>query len=710
MSKKNFTKLLFESPSVLNGEEKELTRNDFDFERRLGEGAFGQVWRVRHKLTSKQYALKQVLKEKVTKMIPQFRREVLIMYELNHPHIIKLYNHFEDEKSFYLIMEMAEGGNLFHRLYRERTFLEPVAAQYFREIILAVEYLHSHVPAIIHRDIKPENILLDKDGRLKLTDFGWSNYYSAESGAPRYTTCGTLEYLPPEIVSETGHSTAADIWCMGILLYEMLTGGTPFKSGKRDNMLASIVQAKAKYPMNMSPLAKDLISHCLERDPSRRPTATECKEHRWLLEHPPIRETITQDAIPKVLPENIDAPKITCGYEVINKQEDTKEAKEEISEPDKPIPDSSYKKSIHMLKDNISNKAEDLQKTKSILNKQIQEIAQANTRIKELEDKIQEGKNEFSRLVVSEKECLLKISDLNLDLEKYASSTDMTSLVEQVNSKNKEFIEKAQQVKLFQKTLENTRESVKTKTIEVSEKEKELRACESYLKKIKEDSSVCKIEKHSEISSLVTNAEVLRSQVERKYQSLHSLGKEESLIARDLMNYVQEKLDDLNGTSKHAIDKKLSEIMEEVLEKEQMLLEAKLEYDDKKAKIIQSIRNNKENLIKAAKQNTEKAIKSKAEKSEILREKIKEKLNEARISELKFYIEPIQIDHEKEKIRSMKRALKKLNKSMESITEERKMLKEVTEKKRAEVEDIEMEIGKAKVALLDKGLFLLMKK
>eukprot|EP00358_Blepharisma_japonicum_P000822 CAMPEP_0202950098 /NCGR_PEP_ID=MMETSP1395-20130829/19175_1 /ASSEMBLY_ACC=CAM_ASM_000871 /TAXON_ID=5961 /ORGANISM="Blepharisma japonicum, Strain Stock R1072" /LENGTH=467 /DNA_ID=CAMNT_0049653879 /DNA_START=690 /DNA_END=2090 /DNA_ORIENTATION=+ len=467
-------------------------------------------------------------------------------------------------------------------------------------------------------------------------------------------------------------------------------------------MLASIVQAKAKYPLNMSPLAKDLISHCLERDPSRRLTATDCKEHRWLLEHPPIRETITQDAIPKALPENIDAPKITCGYEVINKQEDSKEVKDDISEPDKPIPDSSYKKSIHMLKDNISNKAEDLQKTKSILNKLMQEIAQANIKIKELEDKIQEGKNEFSRLVVSEKECLLKISDLNLDLEKYASSTDMTSLVDQVNNKNKEFIEKTQQVKLFQKTLENTRESVKAKTIEVSEKEKELRACEGYLKKIKEDSSVCKIEKNSEISSLVTNAEVLRSQVERKYQSLHSLGKEESLIARDLMNYVQEKLDDLNGTSKHAIDKKLSQIMEEVLEKEQLMLEAKLEYDDKKAKIIQSIRNNKENLIKTAKQNAEKATKTKAEKSELLREKIKEKLNEARISELKFYIEPIQIDHAKEKIRSMKRTLKKLNRSMESITEERNMLKEVTEKKRAEVEDIEMEIGKAKVALLDK--------
>ena len=117
------------------------------------------------------YALKQVPKEKVSKMLSQFRREVYIMYEINHPHIIKLFNHFEDDKFFYLIMELAE-GNLFHKLYREKQFLERVAAQYFREVLLAVEYLHSHIPAIIHRDIKPENILLDKEGRIKLTDFG----------------------------------------------------------------------------------------------------------------------------------------------------------------------------------------------------------------------------------------------------------------------------------------------------------------------------------------------------------------------------------------------------------------------------------------------------------------------------------------------------------------------------------------------------------
>ena len=181
-----------------------------NFEKKLGDGAFGHVWKVRHKITKEVYAIKQVPKEKVLKMQTQFRREVYIMYNLNHPHIAKLYNHFEDEKSFYLIMEFCEGGNLFQRLHRQKYFMEFEAGQIFREVLLAVEYLHSHVPAIIHRDIKPENILLDKDNRIKLIDFGWSNYYSSEV-EPRTTICGTPEYLPPEIVEQRTHDTSADV-------------------------------------------------------------------------------------------------------------------------------------------------------------------------------------------------------------------------------------------------------------------------------------------------------------------------------------------------------------------------------------------------------------------------------------------------------------------------------------------------------------------
>jgi serine/threonine protein kinase len=234
MARRQFKRLLFESPSSASGEERELQYDDFDFERRLGEGAFGIVWRAKHKVTGQLYAVKQVGKEKVMQMLPQFKREVRIMYEMSHVHIVKLYNHFEDDQNFYLIMELAD-SNLYTQLNREKQFLERVAAQYFREAVLAVEYLHSHAPPIIHRDIKPENILLDRNGRIKLTDFGWSNYSSETT--TRLTLCGTMEYLPPEMVTQTGHDTAADIWCLGVLLFEMLAGYTPFKNNEQNKLL-----------------------------------------------------------------------------------------------------------------------------------------------------------------------------------------------------------------------------------------------------------------------------------------------------------------------------------------------------------------------------------------------------------------------------------------------------------------------------------------
>ena len=170
LNRKPHRKLLYQPPP-LDGE-KETCKTDYSFELKLGDGAFGQVWRIKHKKTSKLYACKQVAKEKVMKMLDQFRREVLIMYELFHPNIIRLYHHFEDTKYFYLVMELAEGGNLFQKLATEKTFMEKSAFQYFSEVLSAVEYLHSHVPSIIHRDIKPENILISKAGNLKLTDFG----------------------------------------------------------------------------------------------------------------------------------------------------------------------------------------------------------------------------------------------------------------------------------------------------------------------------------------------------------------------------------------------------------------------------------------------------------------------------------------------------------------------------------------------------------
>ncbi|CAG9327071.1 unnamed protein product [Blepharisma stoltei] len=729
MNKKNFTKLLFESPSVFNGEEKELQRSDFDFERKLGDGAFGQVWRIKHKATNKLYALKQVPKQNVAKMIPQFKRELLIMYELNHPHIIKLYNHFEDEKNFFLIMELAEGGNLYHRLYRERNFLEKVAAQYFREVLLAVEYLHMHVPAIIHRDIKPENILLDKDGRIKLTDFGWSNYYSTDTNAPRFTTCGTLEYLPPEMVQETGHSTAADIWCLGVLLYEMLTGTTPFRTPAKDQMLNNIVNAKVKFPLNFPPLAKELVTKMLEKNPADRITATETKNDRWLTEIPPIRETMVQEPVLKSLKSIMGPEVVTEGYKVINEEppnenkepifssEDNatittaateSEAKEEAKEEEKEEPKyntTPFKQNIKKLQKKISLKVEETIKTKASIRESLQGIATFNQKVKELEEKITEKRKELATLFSAEKEMLLKLSDINFELERIQSSNETAILLEKITNMQKDLMEKTAEVKVYKKNLENIRTDVKQKTMDINERDKNLSSLQLYLKKIKDEILQSKYNKRSELSELEINAEILKSQLEQKDRYYSDPSNGSYFSSKEMMDYVQKRLDELKCYKRDQLKKKIDEAHEFQLDKEQELAEMKIEYEDKKAEIIQNNRKIREEAIRKIKKRNEDSLSKRKNFKEEIRNKLIQKLNEFRNAESQYYIDPIEIDKHKKRLRRRTKRLERLYSEMSQIRTEREMMKEVLSLKKREVEDLEMEIGTAKIKLLGKQFF-----
>lgn len=304
-------RLLFISPSVASGAEREPQVSDFDTieNKALGEGAFGEVFKVRHKETQIEYAIKVISKEKVrsSNMLQQIRREIRIMYSLTHPHIIKLYNHFEDDRNFYLILELAAGGTLWKRMARFGSFDEATAGQYLREVILAVEYLHSRDPPVIHRDIKPENLLLDKegrDGRIKLADFGWSNFFN--DCRNRKTYCGTLDYLAPEMIKQQGHDTNLDIWNLGVLLYEMLTGDAPFKASTQQAMFEKILRVKIEFPKSFSPLAKDLVLRLLRANPDERLSLEDLMRHAWMVTNQPIRPTITQQLVKEALPCNIE--------------------------------------------------------------------------------------------------------------------------------------------------------------------------------------------------------------------------------------------------------------------------------------------------------------------------------------------------------------------------------------------------------------------
>jgi serine/threonine protein kinase len=289
-------RLLILSPTVSECLEREANKDDFEAldDKALGKGGFGHVWKVRYKSTGKIYAVKVMNKDYIRKenMVDQINREIEIMYRTDHPHIIKLYNHYEDDENFYLIMHCAGKGQLYSQLKRMKRLDERTVAQYMREVFSAVKYLHSLKPPIIHRDIKPENVLLDSDGRAKLADFGWSNFY--DENKKRETYCGTPEYLAPEMVTKSGHNEAIDIWSLGILMFELLAGRPPFVyKGDPSALYADIRALKIKWTDDFPMMAKNLISKVLKVKPSERLTITEIMDHPWFKDTPLLRPILS---------------------------------------------------------------------------------------------------------------------------------------------------------------------------------------------------------------------------------------------------------------------------------------------------------------------------------------------------------------------------------------------------------------------------------
>ncbi|KAJ1354644.1 hypothetical protein KIN20_011638 [Parelaphostrongylus tenuis] len=210
--------------------------DDFDIGRPLGRGKFGSVFIARSKEEKIVVALKVLFKEQIFKhnVAHQVKREIEIQYHLRHPNILQLKGYFHDQQRVYIILEFAEGGELYERMKKKVRLDEAEAAKYVRQLADALSYCH--VRRVIHRDIKPENILLDRKGNAKIADFGWA-VVSADSR--RETLCGTLDYLPPEMISGKTHDHTVDNWAIGILLHEMLVGRPPFEFPEKEENDAS---------------------------------------------------------------------------------------------------------------------------------------------------------------------------------------------------------------------------------------------------------------------------------------------------------------------------------------------------------------------------------------------------------------------------------------------------------------------------------------
>ena len=254
----------------------------------IGRGGYGKLYLAKNKKDNKEYAIKYVSKKKMQSVGVDYsiiKREIDIHIRITHPRIIKLYSYLEDRYNFYLAMEYAPKGTLYQLIQQKRGMCEEEAFYYFIQVASAIHFLHENGYA--HRDIKPENILLDGKG-IKLCDFGWCvNVAKGE----RTTFCGTYEYMAPEMINDEFYDMGIDIWSLGVLLYEMIHGYSPFRANRfikdakkaQVEIFINIKNNNYRINKNISSECVDLIDKLLTTDTSKRIKIDELFNHPWVV-------------------------------------------------------------------------------------------------------------------------------------------------------------------------------------------------------------------------------------------------------------------------------------------------------------------------------------------------------------------------------------------------------------------------------------------
>ena len=488
-------RLLALSPTVAAGIERECTKDDFYTEgnKEIGKGGFSSVWKVSHISTGKVYVIKLMNKQNIIRenIIEQINREVAILYKVNHPHIIKLINHFEDEQNVYLIMELGAKGQLLNLLKKYSHGLDqPQAAQFMREIISAVKYLHSMDPPIIHRDIKPENILLDSNNRCKLADFGFSNYvYQYQE---RKSFCGTPQYLAPEMIEQKGHGPGVDIWAIGVLCFELITSKLPFIGKNQEELYENIKRVNINWPGgDFNPLAKNLITKILKYDPKERPSLDEILAQPWFENFPsniPLLEKkeflndaayLEENTISTKKKEDVNDIKTPPQKKTINdvvKQIDSEKnlqnSKNKSNEQDEKNKGENEKENEEKEKEKINDKTEELNKAMeeiNSLNKIIKNQTNVYAELRQKYDKSTLELNKLKNELSSKKEEQKMIDDLNaeivklkkFDRERIILLAEMETKNNTIVNLNSELKKKEDEIKLLQKMDEESKAELK---------------------------------------------------------------------------------------------------------------------------------------------------------------------------------------------------------------------------------------------------------
>ena len=260
--------------------------------KQIGQGAFSNVYLCENNVDKKNYACKLIPKKTVHENgvgLDVIYNEISIHEKIIHPNIVRMYNHYENDENIYCFLEYIEGETLYSKIKSNSAGLnEREAFKIFSQIIKAIKFLHNN--KIIHRDIKLENFLIKKEKNkeiIKLCDFGWSVQLTDEM-PKRVTTCGTFEYMSPELINEEPYDYCIDVWALGVLLYELLHGKTPFSSSDNNDfeeIFKNVMKNNFKIKESVSNNCKKLIMKFLKKNPEERININDVENESWFKEY-----------------------------------------------------------------------------------------------------------------------------------------------------------------------------------------------------------------------------------------------------------------------------------------------------------------------------------------------------------------------------------------------------------------------------------------
>lgn len=312
-------------PSRPGIHQEKFVAEQLSFHGIIGCGGHGTIRLAQVKPSGTLVAVKEIAKTRLrhTKNVIRAFCEKTILASIRHPNIVNFFGTYQDAKKLYIVMEHVPGGDLLSMLVRAGKLSSAQVLFFAAEITEVLCYLHGQ--GVVYRDLKPENVMLTREGRVKLVDFGTAKVL--KFGERTFTLCGTPEYLAPEMLNRCGHHYAVDWWALGVFLHELLTGESPFVGESTEEMYTNIFTKPYLPPPEVDDDTKSLLEGLLHKDPALRLTGAKVRSH-------PYFSSVDWDHLDRLQPAYIPEEKTTPGTFDLSALGEAVEEEENVLNPD----------------------------------------------------------------------------------------------------------------------------------------------------------------------------------------------------------------------------------------------------------------------------------------------------------------------------------------------------------------------------------------